>query len=380
MVIKWRDIENNIARVRYGLAANELFEQVEKKSDSLDHEVLLKDLLPDTRYYYKVNDSTGTVFSFRTPPTEGEARPTRVWVLGDSGTANTNAKNVRNAFNKFNGGSATDLVLMLGDNAYDSGADCEYQEAFFDMYTSTIAETPVMPSIGNHDAEEDGGSTYLDIFTLPDDGKTGGVPSGTESYYSFNYSNIHFVSLDSETSDRSPTGAMYSWLMADLEANTQDWTVIYFHHSPYSKGTHDSDHRGAMSDMREHYTAVFEMYGVDLVFSGHSHNYERSFPIRGHRGKSDTFLDSMKTDAGDGRKDGDGAYSKPYNAVDQGVVYTVAGTSGKVKSAPLDHPVHYLSMSELGSVVLDFSGDEVNVTFVSPEPKATDYYTLVKTI
>lgn len=380
MVIRWRDKETNTGSVRYGLAADELFEKVEIESDSSDHEVLLKNLIPDTRYYYQVNNSTETVFSFRTPPVEGEARPTRVWLLGDSGTADVNARNVKNAFEKFNVGSATDLVLMLGDNAYDSGDDCEYQRAFFDMYPSTIAETPVMPTIGNHDAETDGGSPYREIFTIPRDGKTGGVPSGTESYYSFNYSNIHFVSLDSETSDRSPSGAMYSWLMADLVANTQDWTVVYFHHPPYSKGSHDSDQSGAMSDMREHYTAIFEMYGVDLVFSGHSHSYERSFPIKGHRGTSDTFLKSMKTDGGNGRKDGDGEYSKPYNSTDQGVIYTVAGSSGKVQSGPLNHPVHYLSMSKLGSVVLDFNGDEVNVTFVSPDPRVIDYFTLRKTI
>jgi hypothetical protein len=64
--------------------------------------------------------------------------------------------------------------------------------------------------------------------------------------------------------------------------------------------------------------------------------------------------------------------------VNQGIIYTVAGSSGKTLSAPLNHPVHYLSMSKLGSVVLDFDGDEVNVTFVSPDPGATDYYTLTK--
>ena len=104
MVIKWRDKENNIARVRYGVSPDELFKKVEKDSDSFDHEVLLKHLMPDTRYYYQVNDSTETVFSFRTPPVEGEARPTRVWLLGDSGTADTNARNVKNAFEKFKPG------------------------------------------------------------------------------------------------------------------------------------------------------------------------------------------------------------------------------------------------------------------------------------
>jgi hypothetical protein len=66
--------------------------------------------------------------------------------------------------------------------------------------------------------------------------------------------------------------------------------------------------------------------------------------------------------------------------VDHGIIYTVAGSSGKARSAPLNHPVHYLSMSKLGSVVLDFDGDQLNVTFVSPDPAAIDYYSIVKTI
>lgn len=379
-VIKWRTEEASSTQVSYGFNPDRLFQQVYREEDAVDHIALLENLLPDTRYYYKVNNKTEAVNSFRTPPEEGAARPTRVWVLGDSGTADENAASVRDSFYEFNKSSATDLVLMLGDNAYDSGSDCEYQKAFFDMFPSTIASTPVMPTIGNHDVREDAGAPYFAIFDLPINGETGGVPSGTESYYSFNFANIHFVSLDSEASNRSPTGAMYSWLMTDLEANTQDWTVVYFHHPPYSKGTHDSDQGGSqMADMRMHYTAVFEMYGVDLVFAGHSHNYERSFPIRGHRGKSDTFLESMKTDNGNGRKDGDGEYQKAYGDRGHGVIYTVAGSSGKTRSAPLNHPVHYVSMATLGSVVLDFDGDNVQVTFVDSITRTLDYYSLVRT-
>lgn len=381
IIIKWRFSEEALAQVRYGTSPGALTELVERESDSFEHEILLTDLVPDTVYYYSVNDDENIEHSFRTPPPEGDARPTRIWVVGDSGTADSNARSVRNAFYDFNQGSASDLMIMLGDNAYQNGTQTDYQQAFFEMYPATIASTPVMPTIGNHDARADNGAAYFDIFNLPQDGSSGGVPSGTEAYYSFNYANIHFVSLDSEVSDRSPTGAMYSWLVADLAASTQDWVVVYFHHPPYSKGTHDSDTaESPMSEMRENYTDIFELYGVDLVFAGHSHNYERSFPIHGHRGSSDTFLESMKTDSGDGRKDGDGEYQKLYNSSDSGVIYTVAGTSGKTRSAPLNHPVHYVAMSELGSVVLDFDGDQVNVTFVSPNPAAIDYFTVVKSI
>ena len=350
-----------------------------EKTSTRDHEVLLENLLPDTVYYYRVNGTNDSEFSFRTPPEEGVARPTRVWILGDAGTADANADRVRDAFYRFNKGTSTDLMIMLGDNAYGNGSDRQYQDAFFNVFGLSLYSTPVFSTIGNHDAARDGGSTYFDIFTFPEDGRAGGVPSGTEAYYSFNYANIHFVSLDSEVSNRSPTGAMYGWLMTDLEANTQDWTIVFFHQPPYSKGSHNSDASNtAMTDFRQHFTAVFEMYGVDLVFSGHSHSYERSFPIRGHRGTSDTFLPSMKTDSGDGRRDGDGNYLNPLHGTDHGVIYTVAGSAGKTSAAPLNHPVHFVAMSQLGSVVLDFDDDILDVTFVSPNPEAIDYYTVAK--
>ncbi len=383
MVIKWRSDETYQSRVFYGTSPQELFEQrVAMKSDSFDHEVLLENLTPDTLYYYRVNGANRSVFTFRTPPVEGDAISTRVWILGDAGTADSNARDVRDAFYKFNQDSSTNMMIMLGDNAYKNGSDRDYQEAFFDVYAASLYSTPVWSTIGNHDARSDGGAPYFDIFTLPSDGKTGGVPSGTEAYYSFNYSNIHFVSLDSEISDRSSAGAMYSWLMTDLAANTQDWTVVFFHQPPYSRGTHNSDLTAIppCADMRENFTAIFELYGVDLVFTGHSHNYERSFPVLGHRGSSGTFLQSMKTDSGNGRKDDDGAYRKRFNSNDYGVIYTVAGSAGKTRSAPLNHPVHYVSMSQLGSVVLDFNNDVVDVTFVSPNPDAIDYYTVEKSI
>ena len=133
-----------------------------------------------------------------------------------------------------------------------------------------------------------------------------------------------------------------------------------------------------MMDMRENFTALFEEFGVDLVYTGHSHNYERSFPIKGHRGVAASFLETMKTDSGDGRKDGDGEYRVPANSTEHGIIYTVAGSSSKWRTAPLNHPVHYLSMPQLGSVVLDFNGDTLDVTFVSPNPDAIDYFTVLR--
>ena len=377
IIIKWRTGKALPSQVRYGTISGKWDQLVETKANTSNHEVLIDDLEPATRYYYKVSGLDEEEFYFRTAPTEGAARPVRVWVLGDSGSGDERAEKVRDAYYRFNKGPAADLILTLGDAAYDLGSDADYQEAFFEMYPDTLATTPVISAPGNHDFETDMGAPYFEIFSLPTDGKTGGLASGTESYYSFNFANIHFVSLDTTASNRLPDSEMYRWLVADLKVNRQDWTVVFFHHPLYSKGRHDSDDNGsAMAELREHYTPIFETYGVDLVFSGHNHSYERSFPLFGHRGKADTLLESMKTDSGDGRIDGDGAYRK--TGADDGVIYIVAGSAGKAHTYPLNHPANYISMAELGSLVLDFNGNKLNATFVSPNPQAVDYFTVVK--
>ena len=99
-----------------------------------------------------------------------------------------------------------------------------------------------------------------------------GVPSGTEAYYSFDFANVHFVVLDSQESPRTPAGAMLGWLEADLASTTRHWIVAYWHHPPYSKGSHDSDDPadsgGRLIDMRQYALPILEDHGVDVVFSG----------------------------------------------------------------------------------------------------------------
>ena len=384
ILIKWRTSKAMPGEVRYGTNFGKLDQLARSSVETRNHQVLLDALEPATRYYYNVSglddkDLDDKEMYFSTAPIEGEAKPVRIWILGDSGSGDERAEKVRDAYYQFNQGPGADLVLLLGDAAYDHGSDADYQKAFFEMYPDTLATTPVFSTLGNHDTKTDLGAPYFDIFSLPVDGETGGLASRTESYYSFNFSNIHFVTIDTEVSDRSPDSEMYRWLLADLKANKQDWTVVFLHHPFFSNGRHNSDESGsAMADLREHYTPIFEAFGVDLVFSGHNHSYERSFPLLGHRGTSDTLLESMKTDSGDGRIDGDGAYRK--NGDGDGVIYIVAGSAGKAHEYPLNFPENYISMAELGSMVLDFDGDELQATFVSPNPDAVDYFSVIKEI
>ncbi|MGH9203627.1 MAG: purple acid phosphatase family protein, partial [Vicinamibacterales bacterium] len=335
VVIRWRTGGESDSRVMYGLSPSSLTSSISDGTSTRDHEVTLTGLAPFTKYYYSVGSTTETLaggdanHSFVTSPVIGTGVATRVWVLGDSGTADANARAVRDSYYGYTGSTPTNLWLMLGDNAYQQGLDPEYQAAVFDMYPTTLRQSVLWPTLGNHDGaaanSSSGTGPYYDMFTLPKQGEAGGLASGTEAYFSFDYGDIHFVNLESFETNRAANSPMLTWLQNDLASTTQKWIIAYWHHPPYSKGSHDSDVDLEMREMRQNALPMLEAYGVDLVLTGHSHSYERSFLIDGHYGQSGTFTSAMKKDGGSGREEETGAYVKPTPglAPHEGAVYTV---------------------------------------------------------
>jgi hypothetical protein len=206
------------------------------------------------------------------------------------------------------------------------------------------------------------------------------MASGTEKYYSFDYGNIHFVCLDSMSSDRSATGPMATWLRADLASSTRQWTIAFWHHPPYSKGSHNSDTESNLVQMRQTFLPILEEAGVDLVLAGHSHSYERSFLIDGHYGLSTTFTNAMKIDGGSGRADETGAYSKPTlgPGSNEGAVYAVAGSSGQISGGTLNHPAMFISLNNLGSMILDVNGNTLDAKFLRENGAIADFFRIVK--
>ena len=389
-VVRWRTSAPVVGRVRYGQAVGAHTWAADESAASTEHAVALTGLLPNTTYYYAVGTATTILAGgdathfFRTPPVAGTATPTRVWVLGDSGTANANARAVRDAYYAFTGTRHTNLWLMLGDNAYPNGTDAEYQAAVFDIFPTMLRKSVLWSTLGNHDGyTADSASQtgpYYNIFTLPKSAEAGGLASGTEAYYSFDYANIHFICLESFETNRSATGPMLTWLRNDLASTAQPWIIAFFHHPPYSKGSHDSDTELELREMRQNALPILENAGVDLVLSGHSHSYERSFLIDGHYGTSGTFTSALKKNGGSGRVDGTGAYRKPtYGmAAHEGAVYAVAGSSGQATGGTLNHPAMFLSLNSLGSLVLDVNGSRLDATFLDHAGVRRDYFTILK--
>jgi hypothetical protein len=384
IVVRWRtDVAGN-SRVRYGLSPASLTSLADNAASVTDHIVTLSGLSPDTKYYYSIGSTTETLASgdgyfFVTSPASG--KPTRVWVVGDSGTANSNVLAVRDAYETFAGDRHTDLWMMLGDNAYTNGTDTEFQQAVFAMFPEMLRKSALWSTRGNHERTDAGGSVYYNIFTLPTAGEAGGLASGSEAYYSFDYGDIHFICLDSYGSDRSAGGPMLTWLANDLANTGKTWIVAFWHHPPYSKGSHNSDTETELIQMRQNALPILEAGGVDLVLGGHSHSYERSVLLDGHYGDSTTLTPSMKLDAGSGRPGGAGSYKKlgaDPQAPHLGAVYTVAGSSGQATGGALNHPAMYVSLNNMGSVVLDVDGSTMNVKFLRETGAIADYFTLQK--
>ena len=391
VIVRWRTDVPTESLVQCGTSPYALNNVLADESATTEHELRLTGLAADTKYYYSVGYSgvvlgSGTDYFFVTSP--NGPKPTRVWVLGDSGTGSAGSVDpaaVRDAYEDMAGPRYTDVWLMLGDNAYESGTDEQYQMAVFDMYPAMLRKTVLWTTIGNHETYNgEFPLPYFSIFTLPTAGEAGGVPSGTEHYYSFNYANIHFVCLDAMTQDRSSNGPMAGWLQEDLAANTNEWLIAFWHHPPYTKGTHDSDdpfgYDFELPEMRQNIVPILESWGVDLVLCGHSHVYERSYLLNGHYGYS-WELDPAKmiVDSKSGRPDETGPYVKPADAAsNRGTVYVVAGSSGQRGGGTLDHPAMFISLDQMGSLVLDIDHSRLDARFLGDDGITHDHFTILK--
>ena len=244
ITIRWRTDVATTSSVHYGTSVSNLNQAAVDMTATTEHEIRLFNLTPDTKYFYSIG-STSTVLQgnadnyFGTMPPLSTKRKIRVVGFGDAGNGSQNQADVRDAFINFRGQNPTDVMLLIGDNAYSYGYESEYQNYFFNVYQSNLLKNcKLYPAIGNHDYNNTDAANalrgnpvhYYDCFTLPKNAECGGTPSGTEAYYSFDYGGIHFVMLDSYGTEGGKklydsTGLQAQWLKADLATNTQKWTV-----------------------------------------------------------------------------------------------------------------------------------------------------------
>ncbi len=265
IVVSWRTATLDSSTVEYGLTT-EYGNQAKDTTLKTAHSLTLSGLLPDAVYHYRVLfDSNHTPdYNFRT---DAPVDTTFQFVVyGDTRTQPDSHLAVVNQI------VALDpyFVLHTGDVVADGFSESDWAVYFTTVCSSATCaqEIPFYYAIGNHENES---PLYYDYFYLPHDN-----PDSTESYYSFDYGNSHFISLDTEI-PYGPGSAQYQWLRAELRRSYgRPYVFVFMHQHPYCAGGHNSN-----IPLRNALCLLFEDYQVHMVFSGHTHFYQRNGPING---------------------------------------------------------------------------------------------------
>lgn len=320
------------------------------------YRVNLSKLKFDSEYAYRVSLNNQSIaegtFSTRTKNNQ-----TRFAVFGDCGAGTPQqAKIAYQVYQK-----KPQFVLVTGDNVYRSGLEKEYRKNFFPYYSAKEADTlqgaPLMQSlpfymlVGNHDVygadfdKTPDGLAYFYYNDLPlngpvlkhtveakgNDTLVSTFKSAVEkrfpkmSNFSFDYGNVHITCIDANPHSNPLDPAMVRWLVDDITNSKAEWKIVAYHHPGFnsSKAHYDYQQMRLLSP-------ILEELKVDLVLTGHVHNYQRTVPL-----KFNPKLDSTGTHyviTPEGRVDGEFKLDDKYDGITStkpnGIIYIVTGAGG----------------------------------------------------
>jgi hypothetical protein len=244
-------------------------------------------------------------------------------VIGDTGTGTNKQHELADVLLRYRQMFPFEFVLMMGDNMYGSEQAVDYKTKFEDVYRPLLDQkVKFYAALGNHD---DSNQRFYQYFNM----------EGQE-YYHFKKGNVSFYSLNSNYMDKKQV----EWLNEKLAADTAEWKIAYFHHPPYSSGgAHGSD-----SKLREIVEPIFLKNGVNVVFSGHEHFYERIKP-------------------------------------QQGVYYFISGSGGKLRKGDVkkDSPLMEKAFDQdLSFMLIEVAGDRMYFQVISRTGETVDQGVIVR--
>ncbi len=323
--------------------------------------VTLRNLVPGTRYRYRVGD--GTNWSpYRTFETEKAAEENfRFLIFGDSHEKKPLYKAWRETVTQaFRQNPGAKFVMSLGDLIY-SGKDYQQWQAWFEACKDVISNVPDMPVIGDHeprgvtsDDEWQRPEYFVKLFRVPQNG-----PAGFKGeVYSFDYGPAHVVVLNSsfhyEFADPAARRAMIeaetAWLDADLAATTKPWKIVVYHDATYNL---EADRAGTLTKLN--FGPVIDKHHVDVVFSAHDHAMARSYFM-----KDEQFVSSAR----------------------EGTVYFISGRSGDNAKDSLGrkiwHPFFYDPQAQTCYLAVDVARGRLTVTTRLEDGSVVDRFVIGK--
>lgn len=241
----------------------------------------------------------------------------RFAVIGDTGTGTDKQKELADLMVQYKQRYPYEFVLMLGDNMYGGEGPADFKTKFEDVYKRLLDDkVKFYASLGNHDESN---QRFYEYFNM-----------NGEEYYVFKKGNVSFYALNSNYMDKR----QIKWIEEQFASDTSDWKICFFHHPPYSSG----GKHGSEEELRKVIEPIFIKYGVNAVFAGHEHFYERI---------------------------------KPQN----GIYYFISGAGGKLregdvkKGSPLTEKAFDKDMSFM---ILEIAGDEMHFQVISRTGETVD--------
>lgn len=291
ITIMWESSQPGSSVVEYGEPGLVLFEENKKKKkepippklnlkveladNKTVHEVKLKDLKPSSKYIYRVMTKTADggllqsdYFTFMTA-----VKPDEAWsftILGDTQrNPEITERIARQMWER-----RPNFVLHCGDVVDDGREKVQWTDDLFTPSHMLFRRVAVLPTIGNHEKND---AHYYRYFSVPD----------PKYYYRFRYGNADFFAIDSNSlRDLTPEGEQYKWLDNELAKSDATWKFVFHHHPPYSSDDDDFGYSWYGTNgngeprVQQHFVALYEKHQVDMVFNGHVHVYERTWPVR----------------------------------------------------------------------------------------------------
>ncbi len=381
--------------------------------------VALTRLRPGTEFDYRVSKDGVVVFSATGKSRSSADQPYRFVVTGDTGAETPQERRVVHQIYQ----AHPDFFSIAGDIVYSTGRMSEYRQKYFPVYNADSASpetgAPLIRSrlsfaaVGNHDAgtsdlarDPDGQAYYLN-WSLPLNGPYGqaglpntqilkGPPEALKTQlallrptfprmanFSLDYGNSHWTFIDSNTYVDWSDPFLRNWLARDLAAaKTAAWKFVVFHHAPFnsSRAHFTEQQMRLISD-------IFEHRGVDVVFSGHVHNYQRTKPLKFlARPAPDRTFKSGGSYAIDGDFEIDDSFDGQTDTTPDGVLYIVTGAGGagaydpdQTDNTPTWQPFTQKLISDTYSfTVVDIDGRSLRLRQLTENGGEIDRITITK--
>ena len=305
------------------------------------HDVELTELSPNKTYYFICGGDNGGWSAERKFQTGPDQRTSITFVAGGDSRDNPSARDaVSRAMAKFN----PSFVLYSGDAVSTGTNQALWDNWFTAMDNIWVTENggltiPIIPVLGNHEGMA---TNYFGQYSLP----------GNEQWFSLDWGpDLHIIALNNYN---SLAGEQLDWLKSDLaEHENYLWKVAFFHSPAFSSSNHGSD-----ASVQKYWVPLFDNYHVDLVISGHDHDYERTYPIN--------YTISKNT---------------PMPSPENGTVYIVSGAWGAPLYGAGSSWFTENSKSAYEFVVVNISDNgTLHLQAVGTDGKTFDEYSIYKNI